>query len=73
MVNPGLLEEATHLAPADRLELIGTIWDSLGPEDLPVTDDELALIDDRLVDLAENPADARSWNEVEAELRRRRR
>lgn len=72
MVNPGLLKEATHLAPADRLELIGALWDSLSPDDLPVTDAERAMIDDRLVDLADHPADARPWSEVEADLRSRR-
>lgn len=45
--------------PADRLELIGGLWDSLSPDDLPVTDAERAMIDDRLVDLTDNPADAR--------------
>lgn len=35
MVKPGLLEEATHLTPTDRLELIGALWDSLSPDDLP--------------------------------------
>jgi hypothetical protein len=40
MLDSALLERIQTLEPADRLELIGIVWDSLSSTDLPVTDAE---------------------------------
>ncbi len=71
MVNAALLAEATQLPPNDRLELISALWESLDPDDLPVSRTERALLDDRIADLRDHPEDERPWSEVEADLRRR--
>ena len=48
MIDESLLAKVSNLSPADRLELIGAVWDTLSPDDLPVTDAEPALLDARL-------------------------
>lgn len=70
MIDETLLAKVSSLSPADRLELIGAVWDTLSPADLPVTDSERALLDARLADIEENPEDQSPWPEVKARLGR---
>jgi putative addiction module component (TIGR02574 family) len=70
MIDESLLAKVSSLSPADRLELIGVVWDTLSPDDLPVTDAERALLDARLADLEEHPGDQSPWPEVKARLGR---
>jgi len=62
--------QVSSLSPADRLELIGVVWDTLSPDDLPVTDAERALLDARLADMERNSDDQSPWPEVKARLER---
>ena len=50
MIDESLHYKVSSLSPADRLKLIGVVWDTLLPDDLPVTDAERALLDARLAD-----------------------
>ena len=68
MDNQTLLDEARRLSPADRLELIDALWQSLSPEDVPVTSNERRLLDERLRDLAEHPDAERPWEAVRADM-----
>lgn len=61
MIHESLMEKIVSLKPADRLELIGAVWDSLSPNDLPVTQAERDLLDARLADLESNPDDQSPW------------
>ena len=61
MIDESLMAKIVSLNPADRLELIGAVWDSLSPNDLPVTDAERALLDARLADMESNPDDQSPW------------
>lgn len=70
MIDESLLAKVSGLSPADRLELIGVVWDTLSPDDLPVTDAERALLDARLADMEANPDDQSPWPEVKARLER---
>lgn len=70
MIDESLLAKVTSLSPEDRLELIGVVWDSLLPDDLPVTDAERALLDARLADMNSNPDDQNSWPDVKGRLER---
>jgi putative addiction module component (TIGR02574 family) len=70
MIDESLLAKVSSLSPADRLELIGVVWDTLSPNDLPVTDAERALLDARLADMERNPDDQSPWPEVKARLER---
>jgi putative addiction module component (TIGR02574 family) len=70
MIDESLLAKVSSLSPADRLELIGKVWDSLSPNDLPVTDPERALLDARLADMEAHPDYQSPWPEVKARLER---
>ena len=71
MVDQALLSKVKELPPAERLELIGEVWESLDLASLPVTDEEKAILDARIDDETKNPGDVSSWPEVEARLRKR--
>lgn len=68
MIDESLLATVSSLSPADRLELISVVWDSLSPDDLAVTDAERALLDARLADMEAHPDDQSLWPEVGAAL-----
>lgn len=70
MIDDSLMEKIVSLKPADRLKLIGAVWDSLSPNDLPVTDAERALLDTRLAEMEANPNDQSPWPEVKSRLER---
>ncbi len=70
MIDESLMARIVSLNPSDRLELIGALWDSLSPNDLPVTDAERALLDTRLADMEANPDDHSPWPEVKTRLER---
>jgi putative addiction module component (TIGR02574 family) len=70
MIDESLLAKVASLSPADRLELIGSVWDTLSPDDLPVTDAERALLDARLADTEAHPDDQSQWPKVKARLER---
>ncbi len=55
MIDESLLAKISSLSPADRPEFIGKIWDTLSPDDLPVTYAERALLDARLADMEAQP------------------
>src|SRR5205085_5822637 len=61
MIDESLVATVTNLSPADRLELIGIVWDTLSSDDLPVTDAERALLDARLADMESNSDDQSPW------------
>ena len=68
MIDNALLEKIRNLEPADRLELIDVVWDSLSSTDLHLTDDERDLLDARLADMESNPDDQTSWADVKKRL-----
>lgn len=68
MIDKALLEKIGNLEPADRLELIGVVWDSLSQTDLQLTDGERDLLDARLADMESNPHDQSSWADVKKRL-----
>ena len=71
-MNKVLREELMRLTPAERLELIGDLWDSLEPDDLPpLTQEQIKEMERRLAEHHANPESALSWEEVKAELRSR--
>jgi len=63
-------ENFKTLSPAERLELIGAVWETLSPADAPVTAEEKVLLDARLADPDNSPEDQSPWSEVQARLRR---
>jgi putative addiction module component (TIGR02574 family) len=70
MIDEALLAKVSSLGPADRLELIGKVWDTLSPEDIPVTNAPRQLLDARLADMEVHPDDQSPWPEVKGRLER---
>lgn len=67
--------EIRSLSVGHRLQLLEEIWDSLAetPEAIPVTDAQRKELARRRRAHARNPAAAKSWAEVRARLKRRKR
>ncbi len=68
MVAKNLLHDVLALPPADRLELVRQLWDSLldDPKSLPLTDATRQELDRRYEDYLRNPEEGSTWDEVEA-------
>lgn len=64
MVDATLLSKAKALSPAERIELMGELWESLSGE-LPISDAERNLLDQRLREADERPQEQSPWSEVE--------
>lgn len=63
--------DITKMSVDERLALIGEIWDSLDPADLPLTDAQRAELDQRLDDLEKDPDLGIPWEEVLRQIRSR--
>lgn len=72
MMDQALRDRVRQLTPEDRLELISELWESLDTDDLPVTDGDRELLDQRLAALRADPDAGRSWETVRADLRNQR-
>ncbi|MEO6877616.1 MAG: addiction module protein [Gemmatimonadaceae bacterium] len=78
MATPAFDFEALRRLPvADRLKLVGDLWDSIAhdaPEEaFPVTPELSAELDRRLADADADPTGGIPWEEVQAEFLRRHR
>ncbi len=64
-----------ELSPAERLDLIEELWDSLSDraDDLPLTDAQRAELDRRLDDLEKSGPVGIPWEEVLQQIRSRAR
>ena len=60
-----------NLTAEERLALLGDIWDSLTPEDVPVTDAQRAELDRRLDNLEDDRDLGIPWDEVLRRIRER--
>jgi putative addiction module component (TIGR02574 family) len=57
-----------ELSPSERILLAQDLWDSLSPEDIPLTDGQKAELDRRKAAYEANPASGRSWEEVQRRI-----
>jgi putative addiction module component (TIGR02574 family) len=64
-------DELRRLSVAQRLELIGQLWDSLEHEALPLTEAQQLELDRRLATLDADRAEGVSWDALRAELAQR--
>ena len=64
------LSQLLELPPAERLQLVEAIWDSLleVPEAVPVSEEVREELDRRLAAYYAAPGSARPWDEIKAEL-----
>ena len=64
-----LRKELMELSPAERLELVEELWDSLAPEDLPpLTDEQMQELDRRYEALVRDPTRVSAWEDARARL-----
>jgi putative addiction module component (TIGR02574 family) len=62
------------LTPAERIELVEDLWDTIGLDSLPsLSAEELDEIDRELAEHRQDPAGSQSWDAVRAWLQSRRR
>jgi putative addiction module component (TIGR02574 family) len=73
-----LLDELMQLSPADRMDIVDQLWDSIHPpgsarpgEFVEFTDEQMAEIRERVAEHQRNPGSALPWEEVRARLRAR--
>lgn len=64
--------DISRLTPAERLQLVEELWDSLLPEEVPLTDAQAAEIDRREAVHRVDPQRGRPWREVLDEIERAR-
>ncbi len=71
MIDAALMSQVKALSVADRIELIRAVWETLSSSEVPVSEEEKALLDARLADMEQKPEDHSPWPEVQARLRQR--
>jgi putative addiction module component (TIGR02574 family) len=64
--------DIAKLTPAERLNLLEQLWDSLSPEAIPMTDAQKEELDRRLDELDRDGPAGIPWNEVLDRIRNRR-
>ena len=65
-------DELARLSPEERFALIGKLWDSLGDSDIPLPEAQKAELARRLSSFDQDRAQAVTWEQLRAELARRR-
>jgi len=70
-----LREELFKLSPAERLELVEEIWDSIADdaEALSLTNEQREDLERRLAEADADPTGGSPWEEVRERIRQRRR
>jgi putative addiction module component (TIGR02574 family) len=70
MSDPSLTEAVLSLPPADRLELIGILTDSLenNPESVPLTDAQRQDLDRRRLEMEKDPSLGSTWEQVKSRV-----
>jgi putative addiction module component (TIGR02574 family) len=63
-MNKAPLKELLELTPAERLELVEELWDSIPPQDLP----PLTEIERRYEALVRDPSRGSTWEDAKARL-----
>ena len=62
----------SHLTPDERLELVEELWDSLDPDQIPLTPAQIEELTRREALHRANPGRGRPWREVLDEIERKR-
>lgn len=70
MMNPKLLEEILALPMSERIGLVGTVWDSISPDVLPLTAAQREELDRRIAEFEADPDSGATLEEVFGRIRR---
>jgi putative addiction module component (TIGR02574 family) len=70
MANPITMKDILALSPAERIQLVEDIWDSLAefPEAITLTEAQRQLLDERLKAHRADPKAGSPWPEVKARI-----
>ena len=63
-----LRSQINSLSPAEKAELLDTVWESLEADAISLTDAQRAELDHRIARHEQDPADVISWQKVRADL-----
>lgn len=63
--------DISQLTPDERLDLIGELWDSLAPQDVPLTPEQREELRRRVERVNADGSIGSPWADVEARIRRR--
>lgn len=64
-------DEIARLTPQERVTLIGELWDSLHPAEVPVTLTQRAELMRRLASFDQDRSGGIAWKQLKAQLARR--
>jgi len=69
------VSEIFELSVAERIQIVEDIWDSIAakPDEFPLSDDDRAELDRRLLSHEKNPDDGTSWEDLRERLIKSRR
>jgi putative addiction module component (TIGR02574 family) len=72
-MNKALRDQVLQLSVAEKLDLIGEIWDSIPPnaEEFDLTPEQMQELDRRMAEHERDPSSAIPWEEVRERLRAR--
>ena len=72
-MNKALRDQVLQLSVAEKLDLIGEIWDSIPPnaEEFDLTPEQMQELDRRMAEHERDPSSAIPWQEVRDRLRAR--
>jgi putative addiction module component (TIGR02574 family) len=60
--------QINSLSPAEKAELLDTVWESLEADSASLTDAQRAELDHRIARNEQNPSDVIPWQQVRADL-----
>jgi putative addiction module component (TIGR02574 family) len=63
-----LRSQINSLSPAEKAELLDTVWESLEADSASLTDAQRAELDRRIARHEQNPSDVIPWQQVRAGL-----
>jgi putative addiction module component (TIGR02574 family) len=71
-MSPRHLSEIAKLSVTEQIQLVEDIWDMIAqrPDNVPLSPDQIAMLDERLDDLEANPGGGLSWPDVRARILR---
>ena len=69
MRRPELWAELMELTPAERIELVEDLWDSIAQQDMPpLSPEQKQELDRRYAEHLRDPSRASKWEDVKARL-----
>ena len=65
-----LLAEILKLSPAERMQIVEEIWDSLSPADLEMNDEDMRELERRVARAEADPTRGTPWEDVKERLKK---